>query len=240
MASVIGSRGAIEVMAVAAVFVIQCAATKRGSAGCLRAEDGRRVVFVANPSIAPESSDRLYKRPDDRMDANRSYRDAVVTYDRQWRKNPQDNPYGLLAAWRLYKPPVYEDLVRRFGIPRVFILSAGWGLIPADFLTPCYDITFGYAAEKYKRRRGDGFRDLMMLPADSGSIVFLGGKEYRQLFCRLTEGTSAERIVFYRASAEDDQDIDLARCKSRPFRTRTRTNWHYECAQALIEEKIAV
>ena len=229
-------------MAAAAAFVIQCAATKRGSAGCLRTEDGRKVVFVADPKNAPESSDRIYKRPDDLMDGNRSYRDAVVTYDRRWRRNPQDNPCGLLAAWRLYKHPVYEGLVRRFGIPRVFILSAGWGLIPADFLTPFYDITFRYVteAEKYKRRRGDGFRDLMMLPTDSRNIVFLGGKDYRQLFCRLTEGTSAARIVFYRATAEDEQDIGVARCESRPFRTSTRTNWHYECAQALIEDKITV
>ena len=223
-------------MPAATVFVIQCAATKRSSAGCLRTGDGRKVVFVADPTIAPASSDRIYKHPDDRMGANRSYRDAVVGYNCQWRENPNDNPWGLLAAWKLYKHPVYGRLVQRFGVPSVFILSAGWGLIPASFLTPCYDITFQGTAEKYKRRRDGQFRDLMMLPTDSRSIVFLGGRNYRQLFCRMTEGTSAERIVFYRASAEDDQDIRSTRCDSRPL----RTNWHYKCALALVEDKIRI
>ncbi|BAU49572.1 hypothetical protein SVA_3024 [Sulfurifustis variabilis] len=35
----------------------------------------------------------------------------------------------------------------------VFILSAGWGLIGAAFLTPVYDITFSNSADDYKRRR---------------------------------------------------------------------------------------
>jgi hypothetical protein len=40
-------------------------------------------------------------------------------------------------------------LVEKFGIEKVFILSAGWGLIRADFLTPNYDITFSGSAEAF-------------------------------------------------------------------------------------------
>ena len=50
--------------------------------------------------------------------------------------------YGLLPAWQLYENPVYELLKNHCGLKRLYILSAGWGLITAGFLTPCYDITF--------------------------------------------------------------------------------------------------
>ena len=41
------------------------------------------------------------------------------------------------------------------GLDRLYILSAGWGLIPGDFLTPNYDITFSAAqnVQRFKRRR---------------------------------------------------------------------------------------
>ena len=58
-----------------------------------------------------------------------------------------------LACLRLYKNSAYEYLVNQLGEDKVFILSAGWGLIPAPFLTPDYDITFSGNAEAYKRRR---------------------------------------------------------------------------------------
>jgi hypothetical protein len=64
-------------------------------------------------------------------------------------------------------------------------LSAGWGLIRTDFLTPCYDITFSQSAEGYKRhRKADRYQDFRTLPARSDEdIVFFGGKDYVRLFC---------------------------------------------------------
>jgi hypothetical protein len=67
---------------------------------------------------------------------------------------------GLLPAWQLYDRPVYRELVHALGAENVFILSAGWGLLSADFLTPNYDITFSKTAKRYKRRRvRDRYRD---------------------------------------------------------------------------------
>ena len=127
---------------------------------------------------------------------------------------------------------MYGELVEAFGINNVFILSAGWGLLAAGFLTPSYDITFSGRAVPYKRRLGrDAYEDFRMLPPDrAGPIVFLGGKDYVGLFARLTEGASGKRIAFYNSShAPTAPGCDRVR-----FETKTRTNWHYECARALI------
>ena len=87
---------------------------------------------------------------------------------------------GLLPAWQLYDRPVYRELVHALGAENVLILSAGWGLLSADFLTPNYDITFSTTAERYKRRRvRDRYRDFCMLSGDRiEPVVFLGGKDY--------------------------------------------------------------
>ena len=74
-------------------------------------------------------------------------------------------------------------------------------------------IVASVSAEPYKRRRkGDLYRDLRMLPNDTDEpIVFFGGK----------------RTVFYNSGyAPAAQGCALVR-----FVTTTRTNWHYECAR---------
>jgi hypothetical protein len=57
----------------------------------------------------------------------------------------------------------------------VFVLSAGWGLIRSDFLTPNYDITFTSQAESYKRRDANdpSFKDFKQLTSDAQDEIFL-------------------------------------------------------------------
>ena len=222
------------------IVVIQCAGGKNPHAGCFRTEYGRPVKFVADPDRAP-TDDKVYKRPDDPADSGRSYREELVEYNR----SPGDNPFDLLPAWRLYTNPAYIELVDTYGTENVFILSAGWGLIASDFLTPDYDITFSNSArgdDAYKRRRrNDVFMDLSMLPADrTGPIVFLGGKDYVPLFCRLTKGVKSERIISYCYSGNSDNPPPAPGCRRLRFETSTRTNWHYECARALIRGDVAI
>ena len=224
------------------IVVIQCAARKYPCAGRFKMEDGRPIMFVADPKKAPTDNEIVYKRPDDPSGSGLSYREELVKYNH---RRPGDNPLGLLRAWELYSNPVYEKLVDTFCVRNVFILSAGWGLIPADFLTPDYDITFSSSAkgnDAYKRRRrNDAFMDLSMLPADSiGPIVFLGGKDYVSLFRRLTEDAKSERIVFYRYGGSSDNPPAAPGCRLLPFETSTRTNWHYECAGALMRGDITI
>jgi hypothetical protein len=156
------------------IVVIQCAATKRPDAGHLLTEGGKPVTFVANALSAPADTVYEYARPDDPSGAGMSWRQELLQYNRE----PNSNPLGLCPAWQLYENKAYGRLVERFGLLNVYILSAGWGLIRGDFLTPYYDITFSQQADRYKRRRkADRYQDFRMLPDDPGDeIVFLAAR----------------------------------------------------------------
>jgi hypothetical protein len=214
--------------------VIQCASSKRSYAGHLRRRDGTPVAFVADPAHAPGAGDQFYARPDDLADDGRTWRDLLLDYNR----SPGRNPLNLLPASELYAKPAYGRLIAKFGIDKLFILSAGWGLIPATFLTPAYDITFSQGAENYKRRRkSDAYRDLCLFPADSDEpLVFLGGKDYLPLFAMLTGGAKGRRIVFYNSMHPPPE---ASGCTPQRYWTKTQTNWHYECAEALIDGRVA-
>ena len=220
------------------LVVIQCAAGKSADAGHLMSEDGRRIVFVANPDRAPPGTSIMHRRPDDLAPSGRSYRDELVAYNRDRRT---ENPGSLLPAWKLYRNEAYRRLTETFGTDRLFILSAGWGLIAADFLTPNYDVTFSNSAKKenaYKRRsmRAPGWHDFRMIPKRTPNhVVFLGGKDYVPLFCATTAG-AARRTVFYNAN----EPPDAPGCALRRYKTATKTNWHYECARALVDGDIAI
>ena len=209
--------------------VIQCAGSKNPNAGRLRAADGKPVLFIANPAIAPQQSEVEYRHPDDIAPSGGSWRKELVKYNKTY-LDTGANPRCLLPAWRLYKNSAYEHLVNQLGEDKVFILSAGWGLIPAPFLTPYYNITF--AGKGYKRRyKRDRYDDFLMLPKDaSHPIYFLGGKSYVSLFIRLTAEMSAERIIHY---VGDYPPPPTPNCRFRRFETNRRTNWHYECAETL-------
>jgi len=90
-------------------------------------------------------------------------------------------------------------------------------------------------AEAYKRRRkGDLFRDVRMLPNDFDEpIVFFGGKDYVPLFCKLTKDAKGKRTVFYNAGRAPE----APGCSLERFVTPTRTNWHYECARKFAAGK---
>jgi len=110
-------------------------------------------------------------------------------------------------------------------------------LINAAFLTPYYDITFSPGAEGYKRRRkGDRYRDFCRLPDKADKeIVFLGGKDYVPLFCSLTSALHKRKTVFYNSEFPPG----TPGCATKRFPTSTRTNWHYECAKAMIDAELA-
>jgi hypothetical protein len=213
------------------IIIIQCAAGKRPDAGRLVSAGGKALIFVADPEAAPVDSAYTYARPDDMSDSGKSWRERLLEYN----ESAGNNPLGLYPAYQLYQNKIYAQLVDRFGAPKVYILSAGWGLISADFLTPYYDITFSQSAEGFKRRRKqDRYRDFRMLdhPVDD-EVVFFGGKDYIPLLCSLTGEMSNKRTVFYNsARAPLAPGWTLTR-----FATSTRTNWHYECAAALLASR---
>jgi hypothetical protein len=177
------------------IIVIQCAASKRSGAGHLVSASGKPVIFVADPNAAPADPDHDYARPDDPSGSGLSWRQVLVQYNME----AEDNPLGLYPAYRLYQNGLYEQLIDRFGSQKVYILSAGWGLIRADFLTLYYDITFSQNAEKYKRRTKAGrYQDFCALAADADDdILFFGGKDYVPLFNALTKTIRGIKTVFY-------------------------------------------
>ena len=215
------------------IAVIQCAARKRDDAGYLTTQDGKRVVFVAQPGLAPQLDGVVYARPDDSSGSGRTWREELIAYNQR----PAVNPQRLLPAFELYANDAFRRLADRFGIENTYILSAGWGLIAASFLTPYYDITFSAAANSFKRRRkSDSYRDLCMLPGHVDEpVVFFGGKDYLPLFCELTRSVRSSRIVFYNSA----QAPVAPGCSIVRFQTATRTNWHYECVDAVLAGQVS-
>ena len=211
------------------IVVIQCAARKRPSAGYWRTAEGKRVLFVADPSAAPAIDGVAWARPDDISDMGKTWRNEVLAYN----GDPGENPLGLLPAFELYENEVYRVLAAKVGLSNLFILSAGWGLLPATFLTPCYDITFSAQADPYRRRRiSDRYQDFSIhFSSKSEAILFFGGRDYLQLLDQLTENAEGQRIIFFNSMHEPK----LGRGRAVRFVTSTRTNWHYECAQAFLK-----
>jgi hypothetical protein len=83
------------------------------------------------------------------------------------------------------------------------------------------------------------------LPAYTAEpVVFFGGKDYVPLFCKLTEGIKSRRTILYRASdkasEKDSKPPKAPGCVLQGFPTASRTNWHYECVKAFLEDRIAV
>jgi hypothetical protein len=210
-------------------IVIQCAARKVAAAGYMQTKNGEPVMFVAQPQSAPQHGNALYSIPDDFSDREVSWRTLLQEYN----QNPGNNPLNLYPAYKLYGNAIYRALANRFGIEHTFILSAGWGMIRADFLTPQYDITFSPSAELYKRRKKTNiYQDFYMLPDDVNTpIVFFGGKDYIRLFCSITKDFRSQRTVFYNSEFPPE----APGCATQRFFTRTRTNWHYECAKAFLD-----
>ena len=223
------------------IVVISCAGSKSERAGRLKTRDGTPIEFVAQPDIAPRRPGVAYERPDGDSGCGVTWRRWLVEYN-QKHVGRANNPDGLLPAWQLYKPPIYGQLVNKYGQENIFILSAGWGLIRSDFLTPAYDITFSNQADEYKKRmyEKDKFSDYNALRQPEveikGPIVFLGGKSYVDLFCKLTEALGCRKVVFYkgyRPSVPPGYE-------PKAYSTKTNTNWHYLCAQDLIAGKIQI
>lgn len=216
-------------------IVIQCAATKRGR--FFRTLDEREVVFVAEPASAPRDDGRVYAHPDDRTDNGLTWRESLLRYN-----EASDNPLKLARAFELYENPIYRRLVTRFGVAKVFILSAGWGLINAAFFTPYYDITFSRnvlqkgEAHKLRGKKATSWHDLRQLRSSDEPVVFFGGKDYVPLFCALTRSYLGKRIVFYNSEAP----LAAPGCLLQRFPTTTRTNWHYECANAFLNGQMTV
>ena len=220
------------------IVAIVCAASKRDSAGVLRDPNGKPVRFVARPLEMPyeaRDTDYEYVRPDDLFDGKFTWRQRLADYNQEHQEEGR-NPYGLLPAYELYSNPVYRRLVEVCGIERVYILSAGWGLISASYLIPQYDITFSPRAEKWKRRgKREHYSDECHLPNNfGGTVEFFGGKEYAEVFAELTKSLNCRKIVRFNSTAPPN----VPGCELLKYQSRAKTNWYYQCAKGFIDGQI--
>ena len=89
-----------------------------------------------------------------------------------------------------------------------------------------------------RHERLDGrYDDLRMLPANTTEpVLFFGGKDYVPLFCSLTEHVKGQRVLFYNSANAPA----APGCTLKRFSTTTRTNWHYECANAFIKREVGI
>ena len=219
--------------------VISCAGSKAKNAGYMKTKDERCVEgcvkFVGNPVVAPSNSEFSYAHPDDEAKDGKTWREKLVAYNKSCK---DENPLELLPAYKLYTPKcpygnVYTQLVEVFGIDNVYILSAGWGLIHASFLTPKYDITFNGSAAVYKRRRrSDQYCDFNDLEsAIDEDLLFFSGQSYLPLFCYLTQCYQGRRVVYYSGNKPNCDNVKLVHYKP----TGNPYTWVYECATKVIE-----
>lgn len=213
-------------------IIIQCAGKKQNNAACLQTENGKKVLFVAKPELTDPSPTYEYFHPDDLKTKDITWRQALVDYNKKGK-----NELNLLPAYKVYSQEIYRKLVHQFGAENVFILSAGWGLISANFLTPNYNITFSSNDKSLKRTYSAPFDDINMLPmASTDDLLFLGGLSYLKLYDKLTESYAGRRIVFYNSAKLPG----ISNCDFIKFETTQKTNWHYACAKKLMKEKLLI
>ncbi len=201
-------------------IVMPCAAAKVENAGFLMWED-RRVMFVADPALSPSREDIIYARPDDVSPNGKTWRQLLIEHN-----DDGGNRFKFAPAFALYSNSLYRKLADTYGVANLFILSAGWGLVSADFLLPRYDITFkklkGPDVHKV-RKAGDVYQDFQHVPDANDEVVFIGVKDYVTFFDSLTHGRGLRRTT-----------PRIADCKLLRYPTRSRTNWQYQCAADLI------
>jgi hypothetical protein len=213
--------------------VIQCAGRKHRDAGRLRSASGEEVIFVARPECCQSvPSFSRYCKPDDVVGPGRgTWRDVLKVYNQEGQ-----NPYNLRRAADLYKHKVYRALVDVLGWKNVFILSAGWGLIRSDFLTPDYDITFSIQGSPQSIRQKRLIQPLQdfnhLLDSDLSpkeTVHFFGGRAYLPLYYILTEKLPTRNIIHHKGRLPRRIGFEY-----EEYHSSRNQNWHYAAAHAFL------
>ena len=227
----------------AKIVVFPCCAKKKPQYWLHK---GQKVEFVANPDKCAKLSGFLYCHPDDRNPhTGKTWRAELDDYNKQYQHNGK-NPRYLCEAYKLYEPKqhkkIYQQLYSNFK-ERLFILSAGWGLVRADFLLPYYDITFSSSAPVCKRRKeSDEYHDFNQLAdeklEENDSIYFFGLKDYLSLYCCLTRDLLCKKVIYHRSTR-----IRICQAEGYEYIQYRREGiaiekWHYKCAEDFMEGKL--
>lgn len=213
-------------------IVIQCSGKKKGEIWTVSGLNYVRVKFVSNPSCCRQAVPYELKNPDELIGNTRlTWRSYLVEYNKDGR-----NPDDLLRAGDLYDHPIYKKLVERYGWENTFILSAGWGLVRADYFIPYYDITFSRKVNPCQRRKtGDVFYDFNHLNTQiNENVYFFGGVDYLPLYYTLTREIPAEKVIFHvSGKIPKENGYEYINCSVGQI-----TNWHYKCVEEFLEGRL--
>jgi hypothetical protein len=204
---------------------------------------GQDIKFVASPQIALKDEFTYYKPDDPIPGENRTWRDLVL--------NGQNDPkLDLVPAYELYSRDIYRDLYLEFG-NRFYILSAGWGIIRADFKIPAYDITYSTApkAPKYaKRKDNHGWKDINHLTVDvsakkfkpDSEVILFAGSDYVSPFCAMVQSIPYppyRKTIVYKSEKVRRMSEQRPEFHYEFFKTSNNTGWVYEAAASKILNK---
>ena len=213
-------------------IIISCCDRKNGMTF---QQDGDKINFVSNVNEV-SSNNELYFHPDNLIpNENITWRELIAK---------QENRIDLLSTYILYKPNIYKLLFQHYGND-LFIFSAGWGIVRADYKLPKYNVTFsnGKNIPFYARRKkNDVFNDFNQLEGLdlNERIIFIAGKDYVSTFCQLTNHLPNEKIIIYKSQDVliDNPYLNKNNFQFFHYQTNTRTNWHYEFANRLMNNQI--
>ena len=212
-------------------IIISCCKRKNGNPFMY---NDKTINFVSHVN-AGLPNNALYFHPDNLIpNENITWRNLIAQLN------------DILPAYRLYRPNIYATLFERYGND-LFIFSAGWGIIRADFRLPKYDVTFSnnnnipvYA----RRNNNDIFQDFNHLVGieENESIVLIAGSNYVIPFCKLTRDLPNKKIIIYKNQnlLNNNPYLNNNNFQFIHYQTDRRTNWHYEFAQRLIDNEIEI
>jgi len=203
--------------------VMMCASGKNQS----YFTDFPEITFVSTPLLDNE------KNPDDLIDnTEMTWRDYLFV---------SQNDNTLLMAYELYIPNIYIQLHNHFG-NKLFILSAGWGLVSSEFKVPNYDITFSQTAPANTIRNINNnvpplYNDYNQIDDSDSDIIFVGTPNYIPLFISLTQNLNCRKIVYYKNNdALQYEHLNNGTFEFRYYNTPARQKWYYQLAHDLCND----
>jgi hypothetical protein len=196
-------------------IVIQCAGTKTSSASFRNALGP--ICFVAAP-------DHLQN---ERAPWDTVYGTTWIEWVRRFNKE-HVLPSGVSIveqfsrAASLYKNNIYARLTRQIGIDNIFILSAGWGLVPGNALIPTYNVTFSAKAEKNAKispTKRSEYPSLLENPNfGEEDVHFFITPSYRDYWDKAFPNQKSKKYVFHERDG-----------------ISAKTNWHYEALKQWLD-----
>lgn len=214
-------------------IIISCSNRKNGKP--LKYKD--KIINFTSRKDEIDQKQESYFHPDDLIpNENISWRDLISLQEL----------VDLTPAHNMYKNKIYNSLYNKFGND-LFIYSAGWGIVRADFKLPNYNITFskGNNIPLYaKRNFNDEFNDYNQLKEidENERLIFIAGKDYVLPFCNLSQHLSNEIIILHSSLSvlKNNKYLSKSNFHFVHYKTNLRTNWHYEFARKLITNDIII